>query len=81
MTKMAKSLLPGQEREWDFFVYNVVADQPLENYWGGLGASSHKFVFSSIAVSTGGGEGKGGVKSSAFFFSFDGWKIVTRLVA
>ena len=68
MTKMAKSFLLGQERERNFFVYNVVTDQPLENYWGGLGASSHKFVFSSIALSVGGGEGKGGgggVKSSA----------------
>ena len=59
MTKMAKSLLLAQERERDYFVYNVVTDQPLENYWVGLGVSSHKFGFSSIAVSIGGGEGRG----------------------
>ena len=32
MTKMAKSLLLAQARERDLFVYNVVTDQPLENY-------------------------------------------------
>ena len=59
---MRKSFLLAQEREravssepcWDyskiyqdFFVYSVVTDEPLGNYWGGLGG--------------GGGGGGGGV--------------------
>ena len=85
---MRKSFLLAQEREravssepcWDyskiyqdFFVYTVVTDEPLGNYWGGLGGALINLFFPPLQSPLE-GEGRGTkVFCINFFFSFDGW--------